>query len=772
MSLPYKIRKPAWGSCKPREEEETSNRSRSSNGGGENNFDPAAHLGGDPKDPHTIGGNLQRAILLDMIELRERYYNNIGSSSSRSSGVAITSNNNNTPSQRTLCNHAQLGTSFNSFKTCFREARFGAIHTRTIPARVDRSEYIQLLYSSCFYLLEESFKNSHKDDTNPLIWEDDNDNISTSSHSNINSPFNAIYAVFMLYTLHQTNVLSEAPSPRSHTKRTKSGKFDEKSLKEAWSMLPMGLNRDEDKWGFRRSFRSPVRIDRYNYLLLLRLRDICLTRVEQCDFNKMKSIGTARDTVTAETENVLNNDNETWQCNCGIARDAAHVIDKMVFDDTFFDYCEYHGPHSLEGLAGQSNFYRAHFVNAPKKRTEQNRTSVPVVLTESKLNEMANGNGTDDDCLLDSQLSALIEEHQSNLSSIMTQLQKSRLAGGGDLQPKQRELVENTLSDIINPSKSILLTKSAEDSVSSQKTGEAKSSPEAKSKQVSFLKFQEIFSSDLCNQIRGSLLDFKEEAEMIRKAVIKQNKARMRGEQVVIDLDDDLASIATEPNRRSSEMSKDENIASPSIDDHKRGKKRSRVTGNDESLEKDDELSIATGAGRNALLSLLSMVEGNGDRYESSTGYPVHDFSDALSMGGNKSEHLEDDALSSEEDNSDLRSFASMLAPNNDDASIVSGMGARALQFLLSQTDEKQVTQPVDKNRAKKASRTKGQVPRSNAKTKYCKSDNKEKFLNASANSTDGKSSSDEEFSIASEEGAGTNALAALLSTVNDVEHL
>ena len=766
MSLPYKIRKPAWGSCKPREEEETSNRIRSSTSGDENNFDLAAHLGGDPKDPHTIGGNLQRAILLDMIELRQRYLNNIGSSSSRSSGVAITSNNNNTPSQRTLCNHAQLGTSFNSFKTCFREARFGAVHTRTIPARVDRSEYIQLLYSSCFYLLEESFKNSHKDDTHPLNWEDDNDNISKSSHSNNNgSAFNAIYAVFMLYTLHQTNVLSEAPSPRSQTKRTKPGKFDEKSLKEAWSMLPMGLNRDEDKWGFRRSFRSPVRIDRYNYLLLLRLRDICLTRVEQCDFNKMKSLA-----VTAETENILNNNyNAPWKCNCGIARDAAHVIDKMLFDDTFFDYCEYHGPHSLEGLAGQSNFYRAHFVNAPKKRTEQNRTSVPVVLTEYKLNEMANGNGTDDDCLLDSQLSELIEEHQSNLSSIMTQLQKSRLAGGGDLQPKQRELVENTLSDIMNPSTSILLTKSAEDSVSSPKTGEANSALEAKSKQVSFLKFQETFSSALCNQIRGSLLDFKEEAEMIRKAVIKQNKARMRGEQVVIDLDDDLASITTEPNRRSSEMSKDENIASPSIDDHKRGKKRSRVTGNDESLEKDDELSIATGAGRNALLSLLSMVEGNGDRYESSTELEEEndDFLAKLSMGGNKSERLEDEALSSEEDNSDLRSFASLLAPNNDD-----GMGARALQFLLSQTDEKQVTQPVDKNRVKKASKAKRQVPRSNTKTKRCKSDNEEKFLNASANSTDGKSSSDEEFSIASEEGAGTNALAALLSTVNDVEHL
>ena len=117
MSLPYKIRKQAWGSCKPREEGgETSNRIRTGNGLGENNFDPAAHLGGDPKDPHTIGGNLQRAILLDMIELRQRYCTTIiGSSSSRSSGTPY---NNNTPSQRTLCNHdhAPLGTSFNSFK--------------------------------------------------------------------------------------------------------------------------------------------------------------------------------------------------------------------------------------------------------------------------------------------------------------------------------------------------------------------------------------------------------------------------------------------------------------------------------------------------------------------------------------------------------------------------------------------------------------------------------------------------------------------------------
>ena len=68
MSFPYKIRKVAWGSCKPNNESDVTTNTTTNN-----NFDPTLHLDNND-DPHTIGGNLQRAILLDLIELRHRYY--------------------------------------------------------------------------------------------------------------------------------------------------------------------------------------------------------------------------------------------------------------------------------------------------------------------------------------------------------------------------------------------------------------------------------------------------------------------------------------------------------------------------------------------------------------------------------------------------------------------------------------------------------------------------------------------------------------------------
>ena len=125
MSLPYKIRKVAWGSCKPNNESNNTTSTTTTN----NNFDPTLHLGDDINDPHTIGGNLQRAILLDLIELRHRYYTAVTSSKSTAN------NSNNTK-------HTSTGISFAQFKKCFQAARFGAIHTRTIPARVDRGEYV------------------------------------------------------------------------------------------------------------------------------------------------------------------------------------------------------------------------------------------------------------------------------------------------------------------------------------------------------------------------------------------------------------------------------------------------------------------------------------------------------------------------------------------------------------------------------------------------------------------------------------------------------
>lgn len=625
-------------------------------------------------------------------------------------------------------------------------------------------------------------------------------------------------------------------------------------------MLPIGINSEGEKT-WRRAFRSPVRIDRWNYSLLLRLRDLCLARVEQCGVNVMEN--TNSDDIT--TDGACNN--TPWQCHCGLARDAARVIDKMLFDDTFFQYCEYHGPHCLEGLAGHPNFYRAYFVKEPpvkkkakrsKKKAESLVRLTPVVLAESELTSM----GNEDDGSLDlSNLSKMVATHRSNVTSVMTQLQKSRIPGAGELQPKQRELVENTLSGIIKPSSYSGIVASldsrkdsnAESNDVSTNMSQAKSPPEAqhaKSKQVSFLTFPETFSYALCDQIRGSLFDFKEEADMIRKAVVRETKVRMKKEAIGtagIDVHpelacfDDLASISTQQKRKSSEMSSVDDVQSMTTDQRRRKRRRERDSflelqrekiKEDGSIlatpsEKEDEVSIATGAGRNALLSLLSMAEGDNDEDDVPTNALENEDECSIATGGGKNALLsllsmakdnkkaelsENDYVSSDDGKSDLLSevsvsnIANALVPT-DDASIASGMGKRALQFLLTQSKngqgEKKEVRTTKTRVGKKAPRKKSpsQSTAKSEATKKCvkpksskkrasspapptqfsgsKSVKKEdscddeednyqaSSLNASAATG---MSSDEEFSIATE-GAGRNALASLLSNAKYIEH-
>jgi len=728
MSFPYKIRKVAWGSCKPNNESDTASTTTTNN-----NFDPTLHLGGNNNDPHTIGGNLQRAILLDLIELRHRYYIAV-------SQVATTANNSNKQTK-----HTTTGISFGQFKKCFREARFGAIHTRTIPARVDRGEYVQLLYSSCFYLLEQAFDTTHQSQeevrnysTNyTLNWNSNDD----QQHS---SAFNAIYAVFMLYTLHKTNIL---PKPPPTNISSASNKY-EQSLQNSWSMLPIGINNNDEDKLYRRTFYNNIRIDRYNYMLLLRLRELCLVQMEQCDIGKMD---TNSSTAESDTTN-------TWKCNCSLARDAVYILDIMLSsndDNDFFEYCEYHGPHSLEGLSGSPNFYRAYFSNNHQKSTAESSSNVvdsttsatapaPSVCNESEMTEMINNN---EDTLDTQSLSQLVKGHQTNLATVMSQLHKSRHTKDDELQPKQRELVENTLKEINIPNESLQLLANDKSTMNDKaKSPISPTLPKTKqesTKHVSFLQFPDTFSTTLCNEIRSSLVDFRTEIDMIRKVVIKnkrKDEVRMN-QQVVIDYGDDFTSIAeSEPVKR-----RPSDIANESEDEASRlGRKRQRRGVDDEldleeDVERDDELSIATGGGRNALYSLLSMVEGNGGGGGSDGSNYDEDDSIATAEAGHKDKTMPP---------SNDKSHLPMASNDDEDASEASGMGTRALQFLISH----QSTKKQNKKQAKKK--------RTKSSRKAPPKEDKNEDVNESQG--DEASDSDEDISVA----AGTNALATLLAHV------
>ena len=628
--FPYKVRKPAWGSCAPNPK--ATNSSNRTGHRRRTKFDAASHLGGDPADSQTIGGNLQKAILLDLIKLRQRYFDletsptsstfheartttTTGASCASVSGDVSSHNKDTRPDQTTFSNHAAIGSSFSRFKACFREARFGAIHTRTIPPRVDRGEYIQLLYSSCLYLLEESGFLQDAD----LFLHD-------KSYSS--SAFNAICAVFSLYTLHRTNVLPEAPAPRPHTKRTRSGTFDERSLKEVWSMLPIGINSDEDKM-YRRTFRSGVRIDRWSYLLLLQLRDLCLARVDQCAVDQL--------------ENMSN-----WHCHCGLARDAVHVIEKMLFngdnddDNKFFQYCEYHGPVGLEGLAGCAHFYRTCVAKASKKskRTKINHESphhhATSILSELELSTIENENTNVNSFDLQT-LSKMVESHCSNISSVMTEHQMSQTSST-NLQRKQSEIVGNTLRGVMEQSASystiVNILDVKNDVPNANHEAMQHSDPQIKDLNRGLvISFPESFPSALCDNIRNKL-DFKEDAKAIRKAVSQAQLVDMKakegtsinvgdgecetcgdpstGDQKQPELDYFGSSTAHENSQ--SERTPNGNAVLFATNNQHSKRKRQREEDTFLELHQEGRSKIENNDGSSALASLLSLGEDdNGD---------------------------------------------------------------------------------------------------------------------------------------------------------------
>jgi hypothetical protein len=661
--------------------------------------------------------------------------------------------------------------------------------------------------------LEASF-GRHPQQTNNV--DDDDDDVvlryDDANDMNDRDISDAIYSIFALYALHKTNVLPMAPNARrvDHhaAARARSGKIiDESSLGKAWSMLPIGINSDEDKL-YRRTYRSPVRIDRHNYALLLRLRDICLARVERCGLDAMMMAGT-KTTTTNVTDGTGRNgrseDHRRRCCYCGEARDAAHIIDAMLSDDSFFDYCEYHGPVGLEGLCGSPNFYGAYFACTPKKRKgtngPKNKTTtatdrVASVMKKIELNAIGNDDGILESLDLQS-LSEMVEGHCSNLNSVITNLRLSRFTDG-ILQPKQREQVENTLSGIVSRPTYVDLVDRLNVEKSSRSNScdafmdrsDAKLHPEiqpAESNRKMRLKFPANFSP-FCD------IDVTNEARLIRKAVAREKRARLKGETTFVDADTQLDDFLVLAEYQKGEIFTDDDVLTSTTVQHR--KRHRRELDNLSELQQEgasdegksnytvDEVSIATGSGKKALLSLLSIPKDDDDENDEPADIFLgeDDFSIATGAGKNAllsllsmaettfdSDHLEDEYLPIEGFESDLRSLESSLnnearSATHDDASVMSGIGKRALQFLLTGHADDRPSQPAKRRANKKApAGSKMMVQQKPVKMKKPKTIRKRRLDDSICAEYDTDASSDGEFSVPMED-AGRNALAALLS--------
>jgi hypothetical protein len=163
----------------------------------------------------------------------------------------------------------------------------------------------------------------------------------------------------------------------------------------------------------------------------------------------------------------------------------------------------------------------------------------------------------------------------------------------------------------------------------------------------------------------------------------------------------------------------------------------------------EDEISVATGAGKNALSSLLTMAKNSVD-----------------------SDDSEDGSLSCHE--SIGEGDAAM-----DDNSVATGLGTKALQSLLSQTAgnatkqqakrKKSHTKPAKSKAAPLASRQKRQKTIREKALQRDEEDDEVSINNAStATGLSGK----DDVSVASTTAAGKDALAALLSQVENVEEV
>ena len=291
------------------------------------------------------GGPVQRAMELDLMELRPVFLERLE----------------NMPSPEPENCHSAPGEAFRVFGQVFGEAKIALVNTRTLPPRCDRDAYAQLIYSACLSLLKSAFQQE----------------IIVLEH--------AAFPLFCLYALYETN-----PLPREPT--------------HPLQMLPMGLQCAESPSQlYRRAFRNPIRVDRYHFSLLQRVRDEALARQADCQSARMQAWESRVSSTIACT----------WSCTCAIAKDMGHIVDRLM---SCLDYGEYTGPRGLEAFAGHADY--PYSAVRPKKANKQGAIATSTrpatsKLTDRELDALVEAVPEPNDKLVES-----IDQYRSSLQSI------------------------------------------------------------------------------------------------------------------------------------------------------------------------------------------------------------------------------------------------------------------------------------------------------------------------------------------------------------------
>lgn len=362
------------------------------------------------------GGPVQRAISADLLSLRQEFRNDLEKVVSSMSRI-----NHKVPKPAP-------GKAFQVFKETFRRTKFGIIHTRCCPPRCDKEAYIQMIFSATLELLSRELKE------NLCNRSMENETIQTSF-------VDAIFAVFALYVLYETNPLPHFPLNVGVLQKRSCDDLSASELKEIMSMMPMGASSDQGgRRAFRRYFRAPIRISLYHYFSLIQLRDVSMAVMDSLSYSSQQP-SFIRD----------------------MAVDGVCIIDRLK---PLLLLCEYSGPGSMESLVGSEEYYHSVVLNEKDKYAAK-ATDITSILS----NIFHNKQGEDVSISsLEESMTARQQQYDKLLGCISLDINRYKSNARPSVKLKA---IENILQDIIQGR---MRQKRSDCSTLSQKIKNAKSS--------------------------------------------------------------------------------------------------------------------------------------------------------------------------------------------------------------------------------------------------------------------------------------------------------
>lgn len=350
------------------------------------------------------GGPVQRAIKADVLSLRTEFRKDL-------STRRVTTNNTHGMSVR---NTTIPGRAFAVFKETFQRTKFGIIHTRCCPPRCDKEAYIQMIYSTLLDLVYCGVRDNLLSDN------------TLNTMENIDGWFvDVIFAVFALYTIHETNPLPRVPlTPELLQKDSRD--LSESEIKRLLSTMSMGASYEQGgRRAYRRYFCAPIRISMDQYFSLFQVREMAFVVMDSM-MDMESSLGP---TIS------------------DLALDGISVIDRLK-DSLLF--CEYAGPSSLEGLIGSEEYYHSIYLNEKNSLFGEATTKdLTCILDHHLVHE--NPGVVDDDVLSSiTSFEQSIATHQKNYDHTLGCISRFIASDKSTSRPSLKLMaVEKTLEDVL-----------------------------------------------------------------------------------------------------------------------------------------------------------------------------------------------------------------------------------------------------------------------------------------------------------------------------------